>query len=127
MIHTPGRIEKAWPKSGKGLPRGSSWFDAWRGVSEFSCMRRATAPAICGAANDVPLHRENASAGDVSAWLVKSRDFVPSTEVGRVPPPTAEQSTHQPRLENELGRRSAVRAPTETTRRNAAGQVGAVF
>ena len=43
-----------------------------------------------------------------------------------MPSLTVEQSTHQPRLEKALGRRSAVRAPTEMTRLKAPGQTGAV-
>ena len=97
-----------------------------RGDALAVCAMRAIAPVTCGAANEVPVHRANAFGPKVSGSSVKAGDCAPSTYVDRMPSPTVEQSTHQPRLEKVLGRRSDVSEPTETTRRNAAGQVGTV-
>ena len=90
--------------------------------SGLSWQSRATVPAICGAENDVPLQRAQASGPNF--WVVPPRSSsMPGTKVEAMPVPTAEQVTQSPKLDQSAGVRSACSAATPITPGMAAGYI----
>ncbi len=61
VVHSPCRMRTALPNPMMLLPNSSSLSTAARASNPCSKLIRATAPAICGAANDVPLQTTHGS------------------------------------------------------------------
>ena len=88
-----------------------------------SCAIRAMAPVTWVLRRTYPSTARTRSAEGLRV-VGEGRATAPWTYVDRIPSPTVEQSSHQPWLENVLGRRSEVNEPTETTRRTRRARSG---